>query len=186
MSAENIIKVLTIPYSEVEFQINREQCSTSIYIAETEKRKTCCLYLQEGLMLREKIIPLYNLDLLFQNLFKAEPAGEAHLALIRDKRTLSREIKEMVDKLEDNFYGDDELRSEMMAFRIASATIMTDVALSEFRLQPATLAASLEMQGVLAVSFPAGGRMRYMVDLDILFEKNILAARGGNNENPDC
>ncbi len=186
LSAENIIKVLTIPHSKVEFQINREQCTTSVYIAETEERKTSCMFLQEGLRLKEKIIPLFNLDLFFQNFFQAQPSGEAHLALIRDKKNLSSEILEILDTLEDNFYLEEEVRQDMIAFRVASATIMTDVMLTELCLQPAVLAAHLEKQGVLAVSFPAGGRMRYMVDLDILFEEKILKALEDNNENSDC
>lgn len=186
MNADNRLKVLTIPYAQVELLINRDQCSTSVYIAEVRPRKTPCLYLKEGLRLKETLIPLFDLDLFFRDTFKLQPVGEAHLALIREKQTLSPSIQAQISQWEDLFYEEEEPRGDSVALRVASATIMTEVLLSDLRLQPGVLSPVLEEQGLLAVSFPPGGKMEYMLDLDSLLEKKILNARRPDDANSDC
>jgi chemotaxis signal transduction protein len=185
LNAENLIKVLTIPYSTMDFLINRDQCSTSVYIAEVSSRETGSPYLHEALKLQDRMIPLFDLDLFFRDFFKQEATGAAHLALIRNRETLSQEILSKLESREKLFYGDEETRAEQIAFRVASATKMTEIRLPELRLQPAVSARYLEERGVLAVTFSTGRKMGCMIDLDILFKDEILTAGRRDDENTD-
>jgi hypothetical protein len=177
------VKVLTIPYSNLDLLINRDQCSTSVYIAETLPRETSCPYLREGLKIKDFIVPLFDLDLFFRNLFKVEPEGQAHLALIRDKKTLPSFVQDQISFWEDLFYREEDRRGDKIAFRVASATVMTEVLLTDLRLQPAVLSDVMEDQGILAVSFRSISKLTCLVDLDILLENKILPA--GRDVNAD-
>ena len=185
MNADNRIKVLTIPSSSVDFLINRDQCTTSVYIAEAVSRKTGSPYLHEALKLQDRLIPLFDLDLFFRDFFRQEESGEARLALIRDRKTLSQDIVSKIAGWEECFFGDKETHAEQIAFRVSSATKMTEVRLRELQLQPSVSAAYLEKKGILAVTFSGDGKMGCMIDLDILFEDEILPAGRRDYEDTD-
>jgi len=186
LSDDTRIKVLTIPYSTLDLLINRDQCSTSVYIAETLSRETSCPYLQEALKIQDLMVPLFDLDQFFRNLFQVEPEGQAHLALIRDKNMLSPSLLNLVSHWEDSFYNEGDCRGDRIAFRVASATVMTELPLADLRLQPSVLSDAMENRGILAVSFHSKPKLTCLVDLDILLETEILQLGRDVNADSAC
>jgi chemotaxis signal transduction protein len=185
LNVDNRIKVLTVPCSSMDFFINREQCSTSVYIDEVDSRETGSPYLREALKLQDLLIPLFDLDLFFRDFFRQDETGSAHLALIRNRESLSPTIQSRLKRWEDLFYGEKDKRAKQIAFRVASATKMTEIRLPDLRLNPSVSALYLEKRGILAVTFEEDGKMGCMIDLDILFEDEILTAGRRSDEHTD-
>ena len=175
MSAENSVRFLSVPFTRTDFLINRQQCSSSVYIGEPVKRATSCTYLQEGLLYRDSVIPLFSLNLFLEKVFLDKPSGESLLALIRERNSFSPDVLAKLEKLEREFYGEDYVTPGKIAFRIASATVMSEIPVYSFRVHPPLLAGVLEKQGFLAVSFSSGGRIGCVIDLDVFFGEKMLA-----------
>jgi len=174
LNDKETLKVLTLHYQGLDFLLNRDQCSTSLYISEVRRVSSKHLYLKEFLVSQDKLILLFNLDSFLQETFRVKSRGNPLLALLSETDSFNPETKDFLEKGFFPHLRIPSLHSGLLAFRITSATEISEVPLREIMPQPGILGSCLEKRGLLGVRFLANGGMQYLLDLEVLIRGRLL------------
>lgn len=169
---EERLHVLLLPHTPASIMINRHQCSSSIYIADTreigagQERP----WLSEILISGDMELPLFDFDRFLHHTFGLSDQSPARLALVRTLDSFPEPVREKCREYGLADYG-------ALAFRVSSSTKMIDLSPGEFQLPPRVLAPYLALQGIPALALPDSEHLRFLIDFDTLFELAILEER---------
>lgn len=178
MRDDETVKVLTIHYEELDFLVNRDQCSTSVYASDLLAVKSRHLYLKEVLMIQEGMVLFFDLDQFLRDIFHVTPRGNALLGVISELTRFGSGTRKMMEKGIFAQIKSPRLLRDVVACRIASATEMAEVPIGEIKTHPRAVGVRLEKFGIWGVRFLPENRMQYLIDLDLFLGTGLLFAKG--------
>jgi hypothetical protein len=177
------LQALYIPYDGVHFLVNRSQCATSVFAADTRGDETAPPYFRETIGLGVTRLRLIDLHALLADLFHVVPTEKAQLALLLPLRRLSEGTRRAIEghavAAGAGAVGSapdttSDLETDQVALRVSSETVMRSIDPAELRLNGRTMRSHLEPHGVVALH-PEEGSFGYLIDLDPI----LLRAAGG-------
>jgi hypothetical protein len=178
------LQALYIPYGGVHFLVNRTQCATSVFAADTRGDVRGVPFFRETIGMGGRRLRLIDLHALLAELFHVTPTEKAQLALLlpltrlsdRTRRALRDDIASGDDiaSREGAPPGGDDLDTDQVALRVSSETVMRSIDPAELRLNGRAMRAHLEPHGVVALHLEAGS-FGFLIDLDPILYR---AARG--------
>jgi len=175
---DETVKVLTIHYEELDFLVNRDQCSASVYASDLLAVKSRYLYLKEVLVNKEGMVLFFDLDQFLRDTFHVTPRGNALLGIISELARFGSGTRNMMEKGVLAQIKSPRLLRDAVAFRIASATEMTEISLGEIKIHPRAVGTRLEKNGIWGVRFLEEKRMQYLIDLDLFLGTGLLFTKG--------
>lgn len=180
-SDRGLLNVLVANYGNVEFLINRTQCSSSIFASEFTSIPSKHRYLDRLLKVNGDLCLLFNLDLYLIDTFRLNTAETAQLAVLVDMATFLPATtdflqRKLLPQLEQ--WGPDR---ERVAFLISSNTAVQEIEFSLLASHPPVLRQHLIRKGVAAGGF-RDDRILFLIDLEKLITSKQIFRKEKSGE----
>lgn len=172
-SDRGLLNVLVANYGNVEFLINRSQCSSSIFASGFTPIPSKHRYLDRLLEVDGDLYLLFDLDQYLRDTFRLNTAGTAQLAVLVDMTTFQPATaaflqQKLLPQLEK--WGPDQDR---VAFLISSNTAVQEIEFSLLASHPPVLRQHLIRKGVATGGF-RDDRILFLIDLEKLISSKQI------------
>jgi len=175
LSEADSLRAILLRYEGVHFLLNREQCGSSRFVAESPKRSSGNPYLREVLRSGEVRTLLFDLDLFLVDTFRLRPGGAAQLALMVGLGSLGEGSRTMLGKTVFPRVGSLPLDRGSIAFRVPSNAVTRSLGLGELEPNGMAIRKPLLRRGIVALHLMEGS-MGFLLDLDRLVASGSLFA----------
>lgn len=157
---------LTLTYVGMDFLVNYDQISASLFLDDTAPLASHNRYFQEQMSYYEECVPVFDLDLVLQESFGCKLGSLVKFVLLIECAACSAAHQAMYQ--EQILRSHPELSTTYIAFKVSSHAQITTIALVELDLLPANLRQKQTANGILGLRFPPEGGIQYFLDLETL------------------
>ncbi len=175
-SETGLVKVLLANYGDIDFLINRSQCSSSIFASGFTPIKSKHRYLSRLIEVDNDLCLLFDLDLYLTETFHLTPTGTAQLAVIVDLKFFSNPTVRFLRQHVLPQLGQWEPDKDRVAFLISSNTSVQELKINDFSPHPPVLQKHLMKKGLVTTGF-CDTRIRFLIDLEKLIASKQIFRR---------
>jgi hypothetical protein len=162
---------LVLSWIEMDFIINRNQFSASVFLQEEMKYQEDARYFSSLMTYNGQTLPVFNFNAFLTDTFRSGIHSNFNIALICDISLFSRANQSSYRKhfLKNNT----DISSQFLAVKVSVHAGMNHVPLSEINLIPPGLRGKLNNEGILGCRFTNKNNIQYFVDIETIIFKCI-------------
>ncbi len=167
------VHLIRADYGMVDFLINRDQCTSSIFASHVKPIETDKTYLKHVIEVDGEKCLLFDLNRFLMDTFHVEVQNSPQLALLSDLSDFSEASRSLIMEACEDQFNADLADPKRIAFLISSNTVVKEMDIFSLKAHPPVLRSHLFRWGIVATGFD-GKKILFLFDIERAISYKLL------------